>query len=99
MSETKVEKSSDVVNDGDKVMVKVVSIDPETKKMSLSMKYVDQATGKDKVRAWRWGVYVYAFLVLVGFRIRRVTSSRVTMHGAAEAATAKAGGAVTTRSN
>ena len=38
---------ADVVSEGEKVWVKVVAVDVEAQKISLSMKYVDQESGKD----------------------------------------------------
>jgi ribosomal protein S1 len=38
---------ADVVSEGEEVWVKVIAVDVEAQKISLSMKYVDQASGKD----------------------------------------------------
>ncbi len=38
---------ADVVSEGDDVWVKVIAVDVEAQKISLSMKYVDQESGKD----------------------------------------------------
>ena len=51
LATTRVESPSDVVSLGDRVYVKVLSIDEEPgrrRKISLSMKYCDQTTGEDK---------------------------------------------------
>lgn len=37
----------DVVSDNQEVWVKVIAVDVEAQKISLSMKYVDQETGRD----------------------------------------------------
>jgi predicted RNA-binding protein with RPS1 domain len=44
----KVASANDAVNPDQSVKVKVVAIDQEKKKIALSLKYVDQNTGKDK---------------------------------------------------
>ncbi len=36
-----------MVSEGEEVWVKVIAVDVEAQKISLSMKYVDQASGRD----------------------------------------------------
>lgn len=43
----RVEKVTDILSEGDSVKVKVLEIDPRTKKVRLSYRAVDQATGAD----------------------------------------------------
>ena len=49
LAEQRVNKTTDVVKEGDKVWVKLLGFD-ERGKVRLSMKIVDQATGKEKRR-------------------------------------------------
>jgi polyribonucleotide nucleotidyltransferase len=46
MAEGRVEKVTDVVNEGDQVKVKLIGID-DRGKVKLSMRVVDQETGED----------------------------------------------------
>ena len=49
----KLDKVSDALSEGARVWVKVIGIsDDDQKKISLSMKLVDQSTGQDLVSKW-----------------------------------------------
>lgn len=47
----RVEKVTDIVNEGDEVTIKVIGIDPRTKKVRLSMKAVQEDNAEDNAKA------------------------------------------------
>jgi polyribonucleotide nucleotidyltransferase len=48
MSHKRVEKVTDVLKEGDEVQIKVIGVDPKTKKIRLSMKAVEEGNGGDQ---------------------------------------------------
>ena len=53
---------ADVVSESQEVWVKVIAVDVEAQKISLSMKYVDQASGKD-MDPYQVGFYCVKYCV------------------------------------